>query len=58
MSRDLVRKIQEERKALGTSLDEKVDVALPDWPKEFESEIQRKALISSLSKGEFKVSKI
>jgi isoleucyl-tRNA synthetase len=58
MSRDLVRKIQEERKALGTSLDEKVDVALPDWPKEFESEIKRKALISSLSKGEFKVSKI
>jgi isoleucyl-tRNA synthetase len=57
-ARDLMRKIQEERKKLGTSLDEKVDVTRPDWPEEFESEIKRKALINNLSKGEFKVSKI
>lgn len=58
LARDIVRKIQQERKTLGTLLDEKVDVVLPDWPVEFEDEIKRKALISNLSKGEFKVSKI
>ncbi len=58
LSRDLVRKIQEERKNLGTALDEKINVMLPDWPKEFEEEIKRKALIKNLSKGEFKVSRI
>ncbi|MEX2007833.1 MAG: class I tRNA ligase family protein, partial [Candidatus Levyibacteriota bacterium] len=54
-ARDIVRKIQEERKKIGTKLDEKVDVQIEDWPKEFESEIKRKALVSSISKGEFKV---
>ena len=53
--RDIIRKIQEERKRLGTRLDEKVSVQLPEWPKQFEDEIKRKALISTLSKGEFKV---
>ena len=56
-ARDLIRRIQEERKRLGTNLDQKVNVALPDWPKEFEEEIKRKALISKLSKGDFSVSK-
>lgn len=55
-ARDIVRKIQEERKKLGTKLDEKVNVSLPAWPKEFEEEIKRKALVNLLSKGEFKVS--
>ncbi len=54
-ARDIVRKIQEERKNLGTKLDDKVDVWLPLWPKEFEQEIKNKALVNSLSKGEFKV---
>ncbi len=53
--RDLVRKIQEERKKLGTKLDEKVDVTLPDWPKEFESEIKKRALVTSIKKGAFEV---
>lgn len=53
--RELVRKIQEERKRLGTNLDEKVDVFLPDWPKEFEDEIKKRALVSLISKGGFKV---
>jgi isoleucyl-tRNA synthetase len=57
-ARDLVRKIQEERKSLGTSLDEKVNVTLPGWPEDFEHEIKRKALIENLTVGEFKVSKI
>ena len=56
-ARDLVRKIQEERKKIGTSLSEKVNVTLPNWPAEFEEEIKRKALINSLSKGEFSVRK-
>ncbi len=53
--RDIVRKIQEERKVLGTKLDEKVKVTLPSWPKEFEEEIKKRALVSSLTKGEFNV---
>ena len=57
-ARDLVRKIQQERKKLGTTLDEKVDVALPSWPDKYEDEIKRKALIRNLTKGEFSVSKI
>ncbi|MEK6842778.1 MAG: class I tRNA ligase family protein, partial [Nanoarchaeota archaeon] len=55
--RDIIRKIQEERKRIGTSLSEKINVTLPTWPAEFEKEIKRKALINSLSKGEFSVSK-
>lgn len=35
-ARDTERKIQIERKAIGTSLDEKIDVYLPNWPKKFE----------------------
>ncbi len=57
-ARDIVRKIQAERKILGTALDDKVDVDLPDWPADFEEDIKKKALINNLSRGEFKVSKI
>lgn len=57
-ARDIVRKIQEERKSLGTRVDEKVNVVLEDWPKEFEDFIKRKGLISNLKKGNpFKVEK-
>lgn len=55
-ARDIVRQIQEERKKLGTKLDEKVKVILPDWPSDFEKEIKRKALVAEISKGNnFKV---
>jgi isoleucyl-tRNA synthetase len=57
-SRDIIRSIQQERKTLGTTLDEEVDVTLPEWPQEFENDIKKKALIRNLSKGEFKVTKI
>ena len=57
-ARDIVRKIQAERKVMGTSLDEKVNVSLEVWPSEFEDEIKRKALINNLTKGEFKVTKV
>lgn len=51
-----MRQIQEERKKLGTKLDEKVSVTLEDWPKAFEGEIKRKALAREIKKGsEFKV---
>lgn len=57
-ARDIVRKIQEERKKLGTKINEKVIVTLSSWPKEFEEEIKRKALASKITKGEtFEVSK-
>jgi len=51
-ARDIVRMIQGERKKMGTSLDEKVNVTLEAWPKEFEEEIKKKALVENLTKGE------
>lgn len=56
-ARDIIRSIQEERKKLGTSLEEEVIVTLSDWPKQFEDEIMRKALVKELKKGEFSVTK-
>ncbi len=53
--RDIVRKIQEERKNIGTKLDELVVVTLPEWPKEFEDEIKKRALVAKITKGEFNV---
>jgi isoleucyl-tRNA synthetase len=56
LARDLVRKIQEERKTLGTAMDEKVSVTLPQWPASQEEYLKKHALISNLQKGsEFKV---
>jgi isoleucyl-tRNA synthetase len=55
--RVLVRKIQEERKKLGTALDEKVVVHLPAWPEKFEADIKKRALVKSLEKGEFSVTR-
>ncbi|MBP9815575.1 MAG: class I tRNA ligase family protein, partial [Candidatus Levybacteria bacterium] len=57
-ARDIIRKIQQERKALGTNLSEKINVSLETWPEEFEKEIKSKALVQELSKGSFRVSKI
>ena len=57
-ARELIRKIQKERKNLGTRLDEKVNVQLPSWPKAFENEIKKKALVENLiTKDEFKVTR-
>ncbi|MBI1862510.1 hypothetical protein HYS00_00120, partial [Candidatus Microgenomates bacterium] len=49
--------IQEERKKLGTAPNEKVIVHLPAWPEKFEEDIKKKALVTSITKGEFKVSR-
>lgn len=57
-ARDIVRQIQEERKRLGTALNEEINVVLPKWPKAFEDEIKKKALVRNITEGEFKVAKI
>jgi isoleucyl-tRNA synthetase len=57
-ARGIVRKIQEERKKLETSLDEKVDVQLEAWPVEHEEYIKKNALVENLSKGEFEVRRL
>ena len=49
-AREIIRSIQEERKKLGTTLDEKVNVSLPAWPKEYEEYIKQHALIDQLTK--------
>jgi len=52
LARDIVRKIQEERKNLGTKPSEKVKITIPFWPKEHEDYIKRKALVSSILEAE------
>jgi isoleucyl-tRNA synthetase len=52
LARDIVRKIQEERKNLGTKPNEKVNITIPFWPKEHEDYIKKKALISKIIEGE------
>lgn len=54
-ARDIVRRIQDERKKLGTKLDEQIDVLLETWPNEFEEYIKKNALIRSLQKGTFQI---
>lgn len=57
-ARDIIRQIQEERKKVGTSLNEKVDVVLENWPAQFEGYIKKNALVNSLSKGEFQIKRL
>lgn len=55
--RDLVRKIQEERKNLGLTLSEKVNVTLPEIPenKKLLDYLNKKTQISKLTEGKFLV---
>ncbi len=46
--RELVREIQIKRKELGCSLTEKVQVKMPQWPKEYERHIIKKTLAVKL----------
>ena len=57
-AREIIRKIQEERKKLGTKLDEKVTVTLDSWPEVCEEYIKKQALVSKLTKGEFAVNRL
>nr|MBI5456044.1 isoleucine--tRNA ligase [Candidatus Levybacteria bacterium] len=52
LARDIVRKIQEERKALETRPSEKVKITIPFWPKEHEEYIKKKALVAEILEGE------
>ena len=52
LARDIVRKIQEERKNLQTKPSDKVKITIPFWPKEHEAYIKRKALVSVISEAE------
>lgn len=51
LAREMVRAIQEARKAAGCRLDEKIDLILPDWPTKFVDDIKRKTLVNNLQKG-------
>lgn len=51
-ARDLVRDIQDARKEMGTGLDEKIVVYLPDWPKDFEAYIKKSTLATELRRGD------
>jgi isoleucyl-tRNA synthetase len=57
-AREIVRKIQEERKKIGTTMDEKIDVELEDWPNGLEDYIKKNALVNSISKGSFAVKQL
>jgi len=58
-ARSLIRKIQAERKKQNTNPQEYINVQLPEWPKDYEEEIKKKALVKSIFKNkEFKIIKI
>jgi len=58
-ARDIVRKIQEERKKMGTGMADHVTVTLPAWPATFTDYIKTNALADTITKGEtFGVTKI
>jgi isoleucyl-tRNA synthetase len=55
-AREIVRSIQAERKNIGTALNERVDVQISSWPKNFEQYIKDNALVDNLvENSEFKV---
>ena len=56
-AREIIRMIQQERKKLGTKIDEEIDVTIPDWPEEYTLEIQRKVLARALKKGDFQITR-
>lgn len=51
-TRKLIRKIQSERKKLGLSVDQSIELILPSWPKDYEPEIKSKVLARSIKKGD------
>ncbi|HVZ59098.1 MAG TPA: isoleucine--tRNA ligase [Patescibacteria group bacterium] len=54
-AREIIRKIQDERKRMGTDPTARVSVTLEDWPDRFAEEIKNKTLTVSLAKGPFSV---
>ncbi|MEM4270849.1 MAG: DUF5915 domain-containing protein, partial [Candidatus Pacearchaeota archaeon] len=51
-AREIVRKIQEERKKIGTRLNEKINLIIDRWPVEFEEYIKKNALVDQIKKGD------
>lgn len=51
-AREIVRQIQDARKAAKTAMDEIITVTLPGWPKEFEDYIKKQTLAKELRKGD------
>ena len=57
-ARNIIRKIQSERKKINSNPTDYVDVQLPEWPIEYEGEIKNKALVKNILKNkEFKIIK-
>lgn len=57
-ARNIIRKIQSERKKINANPTDYVDVQLPEWPTEYEDEIKKKALVKNILKNkEFKIIK-
>jgi len=54
-ARDIIRKIQDERKRLETKPTDFVIVTIEEWPEGFEEEIKKKTLTSTLIQGQFAV---
>jgi isoleucyl-tRNA synthetase len=52
LARDIIRKVQEERKNLGTKPNEKVKITIPFWPKEHEEYIKKKSLATDILEGD------
>ena len=50
-ARELVRAIQEARKAAACRLDEVIAVVLPDWPVEFEDYLKQQTLVKRITRG-------
>lgn len=51
-ARDLIRSIQEERKKMNCSLDQKIKIRIPIWPEEYEELIKKETLAEKIEKGE------
>lgn len=51
-ARELVRQIQGARKKADVSLDQQIDLILPEWPVDFEDFIKDKTLVRTLTKGD------
>ncbi|MDP3974476.1 MAG: isoleucine--tRNA ligase [bacterium] len=57
-ARNIIRKIQSERKKINANPTDYVDVHLPEWPIKYEDEIKKKALVKNIFKNkEFKIVK-
>ncbi len=55
--RDLLRSIQSLRKVAGLSLSDTITIFAPSWPKDFEKELLKKTLASSIQKGDLRIEK-